>query len=72
MSIEADDRGEAAAGEVAGLMAGPLGWDPARERAEADRYRARLAAEREAQATEVESVAGLARIAPRLAVQSGL
>jgi len=45
MSIDSADRGVAAAPVVAVLMAGVLGWDEARTRAEAAAYLARVAAE---------------------------
>jgi glycerol-3-phosphate dehydrogenase len=49
--FETPDRGSGAAGEVAALLAGPLGWDEARRREQVARYRAgvdaALAAERE-------------------------
>ncbi len=47
--LEAGDRGLAAAGRVALLMAGVLGWDDATRAAEVARYQRRLSAELEAQ-----------------------
>jgi glycerol-3-phosphate dehydrogenase len=49
ISIETWDRGEAAASEVADLVAHVLGWDRATIDREVDHYRKRVAAERESQ-----------------------
>ncbi|WP_295126630.1 glycerol-3-phosphate dehydrogenase/oxidase [uncultured Leifsonia sp.] len=49
ISIEAWDRGVSAAPVAAGLMAGVLGWDSAREEREVQTYLKRVAAERESQ-----------------------
>ncbi len=61
MSIEATDRGLAAAPEVARIMGEALGWDDAHREAEVDRYRRRLAAERAAQAAPDDAAADAAR-----------
>jgi glycerol-3-phosphate dehydrogenase len=49
ISIEAWDRGVSAAPVAAGLMAGVLGWDKAREEREVQTYLKRVAAERSSQ-----------------------
>lgn len=49
ISIETWDRGVAAAGEVAPLVAATLGWDASDVEREIDHYRKRVAAERESQ-----------------------
>ena len=48
--IEVRDRGAAAASHAAGLMAGELGWDPARTAAEISRYHDMIAADLAAEA----------------------
>ncbi|HLI16486.1 MAG TPA: glycerol-3-phosphate dehydrogenase/oxidase [Acidimicrobiales bacterium] len=45
VALELPDRGSALADEVARLLAGPLGWSDARQRAEAEAYRAAARAE---------------------------
>ncbi len=52
IAIETPDRGVAAAAEVAGLMAGPLGWDDRRIAREVEHYRAHAAAGLAAQDAE--------------------
>ena len=49
ISIESWDRGEAAAVDVAALMAEVLGWDAARVATEIDHYHQRVTAERNSQ-----------------------
>lgn len=61
-SIEAWDRGVAAAPVVAGLMAPLLGWDDAHRRAEIDHYSARVAAERDSQEQPDDATADAARL----------
>jgi glycerol-3-phosphate dehydrogenase len=63
ISIEAWDRGLAAAGPVARLMAGVLGWDEARVAAETERYGLRVAAERDSQDQPDDHTADAARMA---------
>jgi glycerol-3-phosphate dehydrogenase len=46
IAIETPDRGTAAAREIAELIAGPLGWDPAQVAREVEHYRAGVAAQR--------------------------
>jgi glycerol-3-phosphate dehydrogenase len=62
ISIEAWDRGVAAAPEVAGLMAGLLGWTDETKKREVDRYLARVAAERESQTKPDDDSAEAARL----------
>jgi glycerol-3-phosphate dehydrogenase len=50
LALTAPDRGLAAAAPAAALMAGPLGWSPARVRREVESWRARVAAQRAAEA----------------------
>ena len=50
LALTARDRGLAAAGPAAALMADALGWSPARTRDEVDAYRARIAAARAGEA----------------------
>lgn len=66
LSIEADDRGHAAAPRVAALMAPYLGWDAGQAHDEVKQYQARLAAERAAQETLIEEVAASPGPDPRL------
>jgi glycerol-3-phosphate dehydrogenase len=68
ISIEAWDRGVAAAPAVADLMADVLGWSDEDKRREVDRYLARVAAERESQTQPDDSSAEAARLeAPDIA-----
>jgi glycerol-3-phosphate dehydrogenase len=68
ISIEAWDRGVAAASAVADLMADVLGWSEEDKQAEIDRYLARVAAERESQTQPDDSSAEAARLeAPDIA-----
>ncbi|GIU85561.1 MAG: glycerol-3-phosphate dehydrogenase [Acidimicrobiia bacterium] len=60
--ILARDASAAAADEVAGLMAGELGWDEAERRRQAERYRAAVAAERAA--AQLPETALAARLRP--------
>jgi glycerol-3-phosphate dehydrogenase len=62
ISIEAWDRGVAAAPEVAGLMAGLLGWTDEVTKQEVDRYLARVAAERDSQTKPDDDSAEAARL----------
>ncbi|WP_052710734.1 glycerol-3-phosphate dehydrogenase/oxidase [Pseudofrankia sp. DC12] len=61
ISFEAPDRGLAAAGPVAELIAPVLGWDEARTRAEVELYEARVAAERASQETTDDATADVTR-----------
>jgi glycerol-3-phosphate dehydrogenase len=61
-SIEAWDRGVAAAPVVAALVAEHLGWDPAHTATEVEHYLARVAAERESQAQPDDATADAARL----------
>jgi glycerol-3-phosphate dehydrogenase len=62
ISIEAWDRGVAAAPEVADLMASLLGWTDEVKKREIDRYLARVAAERESQTKPDDDSAEAARL----------
>ena len=62
ISIEAWDRGVAAAPEVADLMADLLGWTDEEKKREVDRYLARVAAERESQTKPDDDSAEAARL----------
>jgi glycerol-3-phosphate dehydrogenase len=62
ISIEAWDRGVAAAPEVADLMAGLLDWTDEAKKREVDRYLARVAAERESQTKPDDDSAEAARL----------
>jgi len=62
ISIEAWDRGVAAAPEVADLMADLLGWTDEVKKRETDRYLARVAAERESQTKPDDDSAEAARL----------
>lgn len=62
ISIEAWDRGTAAAPVVAGLMADVLGWDAAQRKREIDFYLERVAAERESQTKPDDDTAEAARL----------
>ncbi|MBL7490947.1 glycerol-3-phosphate dehydrogenase/oxidase [Frankia sp. AgB1.9] len=61
ISFEAADRGLAAAGPVAELVAPVLGWDEARIRAEIELYEARVAAERASQEEADDATADVTR-----------
>jgi glycerol-3-phosphate dehydrogenase len=62
ISIEAWDRGVAAAPEVVDLMADPLGWTDEEKKREIDHYLARVAAERESQTKPDDDSAEAARL----------
>jgi glycerol-3-phosphate dehydrogenase len=62
ISIEAWDRGVAAAPVVAGLMAGPLNWDSGTEQREVEHYLARVQAERDSQTKPDDTAAEAARL----------
>ncbi|WP_137121486.1 glycerol-3-phosphate dehydrogenase/oxidase [Segeticoccus rhizosphaerae] len=62
ISIEVPDRGEAAAAEVAELVAPVLGWDAATIDREVQHYRARVLAERESQSMPDDRTADAARL----------
>jgi glycerol-3-phosphate dehydrogenase len=49
IAVETPDRGVAALTEIAGLMAGPLGWDTDQVAREVEHYRAGVAAEQASQ-----------------------
>jgi glycerol-3-phosphate dehydrogenase len=63
ISIEAWDRGVAAAPVIADLIAGLLDWSEADKKREVDRYLARVAAERESQTKPDDDSADQARLA---------
>jgi glycerol-3-phosphate dehydrogenase len=69
ISIETFDRGVAAAGPAAELMAGPLGWDGAAVEKEVDHYLRRVEAERQSQAKLTDQEADEARIRSRDVVE---
>jgi glycerol-3-phosphate dehydrogenase len=62
ISIETWDRGVAAAPIVAGLMSGPLGWDPTRAAKEVAHYLARVEAELDSQRQPDDRTADAARM----------
>jgi glycerol-3-phosphate dehydrogenase len=62
VSIETAHRGVDSAPQVAGLMAGALGWDDERRGREVEHYRARVAAERESQRMPDDRTADAARL----------
>jgi glycerol-3-phosphate dehydrogenase len=62
ISIEAWDRGLAAAEDVARVVSGPLGWDAATRERELAHYRARVAAERDSQDQPDDATADAARM----------
>ena len=62
ISIETFDRGEAAAQEVARLVAPVLGWDDEQVAREVDHYRKRVQAERESQRMPDDATADAARL----------
>jgi len=64
-AFEVRDGGVGAAPRVAALMAGELGWDQARAEREVSRYRAAVAAEREAQQAPDDLLALTARLRAR-------
>ncbi len=72
ISIDTWDRGEAAAQEVADLVAPLLGWDSAAVADEVEHYRSRVAAERESQQMPDDRTADAARLgAPDVRVGAG-
>jgi len=72
VSIDTWDRGDAAAQEVADLVAPLLGWDAATIKHEVDYYRTRVAAERESQEQLDDLTADAARLgAPDVRVGAG-
>jgi glycerol-3-phosphate dehydrogenase len=71
ISIEAWDRGVAAAPKVADLMADVLGWDEEEKKREVEHYLARVAAERDSQTKPDDDTAEAARLgAPDIAALS--
>lgn len=62
ISIEVPDRGVAAAGEIAPIVAPVLGWSAEQAELEVDRYRLRVAAERESQEQDDDLTADAARL----------
>ncbi len=62
ISIEVADRGDAAAAEVADLIAPLLGWTPERVSQEVEHYRLRVKAERESQEQPDDHTADAARL----------
>lgn len=62
ISIEVPDRGDAAAAEVAGLIAPVLGWTPHHIDREVEHYRLRVKAERESQEQPDDHTADAARL----------
>jgi glycerol-3-phosphate dehydrogenase len=62
ISIEAWDRGVAAAPTVAGLMAGPLDWDEEQKQREIEHYLVRVQAERDSQTKPDDTTAEAARL----------
>jgi glycerol-3-phosphate dehydrogenase len=62
ISIEAWDRGLAAARDVAEVVAGPLGWDAGAKERELAHYGARVAAERDSQEQPDDATADAARM----------
>jgi glycerol-3-phosphate dehydrogenase len=62
ISIEAWDRGDVAAPQVAALMAGVLGWSEEQQRREIEHYAARVKAERESQEQPDDETADAARL----------
>jgi glycerol-3-phosphate dehydrogenase len=72
VSIETAHRGVESAAEVAGLMAGPLGWDAERTAREVQHYTARVEAERESQRMPDDRTADAARLgAPDVRASAG-
>jgi glycerol-3-phosphate dehydrogenase len=62
ISIEVPDRGDAAAAEVADIIAPILGWTPEQASQEVDHYRLRVKAERESQEQSDDQTADAARL----------
>jgi glycerol-3-phosphate dehydrogenase len=62
ISVDTQDRGEAAAQEVADLVAPILGWDAATKTREVEHYRTRVAAERDSQRQADDRTADAARL----------
>jgi glycerol-3-phosphate dehydrogenase len=62
ISIEVPDRGEAAAAEVADLVAPLLGWTTEEAGQEVEHYRLRVKAERESQEQSDDNTADAARL----------
>jgi glycerol-3-phosphate dehydrogenase len=62
ISIEVDDRGEAAAAEVAEIVAPVLGWNREQVTREVEHYRARVMAERDSQTQLDDRTADAARL----------
>jgi glycerol-3-phosphate dehydrogenase len=62
ISIETFDRGTEAAGHIAELISGPLGWDDDTRDREVAHYLARVRAERESQAQHDDATADAARM----------
>jgi glycerol-3-phosphate dehydrogenase len=62
ISIEVRDRGEAAAAEIADLVAPVLGWSKEHAADEVDHYRLRVKAERESQEQPDDQTADAARL----------
>ncbi|MGN6780658.1 MAG: glycerol-3-phosphate dehydrogenase/oxidase [Marmoricola sp.] len=62
ISIEVPDRGVAAAAEIAPIVAPVLGWDDDQATLEVERYRLRVAAERESQEQDDDLTADAARL----------
>jgi glycerol-3-phosphate dehydrogenase len=72
VSIETPHRGVETAPEVAGLMAGRLGWDAERTGREVEHYVARVAAERDSQRMPDDMTADAARLgAPDVRAAAG-
>ena len=62
ISIEVPDRGDAAAAEVADIIAPLLGWTPEQASQEVEHYRLRVKAERESQEQSDDQTADAARL----------
>jgi glycerol-3-phosphate dehydrogenase len=62
ISIEVPDRGDAAAAEIAELIAPVLGWDGEQVRREVEHYRKRIEAERQSQTQWDDDTADAARL----------
>ena len=62
ISIEVPDRGDAAAAEVADIIAPLLGWAPEQAGQEVEHYRLRVKAERESQEQPDDQTADAARL----------
>ncbi len=72
LNSEARDRGESAVDEVAEIAAAALGWDSARTEREKANYRARIAAELDAETKSNDELASQARVAAEDLVESVL